>query len=87
MLYENSIIWSCICPTPPPWLECDTVNYQAIGLVDGVFVNVREDQSSISGGVMAKTQKIVLYAALFNTPHYKKESFETVNYICQIYFS
>ena len=36
-----------------------------------VFANGPGDQSSILGRVIPKTQKMVLYAALLNTQHYK----------------
>ena len=36
-----------------------------------VFANGPEDQGSIPGRVIPKTQKIVLEAALLNTQHYK----------------
>ena len=42
-----------------------------IGLVVRVFVNGLEDQGSIPGQVIPKTQKVVLGAALLNTQHYK----------------
>ena len=41
------------------------------GLMSRVFVNDPEDQGSVAGGVIPKTQKIVLDAALLNTQHYK----------------
>ena len=37
----------------------------------GVFANGPGDRGSISGRVIAKTQKMVLDAALLNTLHYK----------------
>ena len=36
-----------------------------------VFANGLEDQGSIPGWVILKTQKMVLDAALLNTQHYK----------------
>ena len=36
-----------------------------------MFTNVPEDQGSISGRVILKTQKMVLAAALLNIQHYK----------------
>ena len=36
-----------------------------------VFTNGLEDRSSITGRVIAMTQKMVLDAALLNTQHYK----------------
>ena len=36
-----------------------------------VFVNVLDDRGSIPGRVIPKTQKMLLYAAFFNTQHYK----------------
>ena len=36
-----------------------------------VFANGPEDQGSISGQVISKTQKMVLDATLLNTQHYK----------------
>ena len=36
-----------------------------------VFANGPQDQSSIPGQVIPKTQKMVLDAALLNTQHYK----------------
>ena len=36
-----------------------------------VFVNDPEDQGSIPGRVIPKTQKMVLDATLLNTQHYK----------------
>ena len=46
--------------------------YWAIGLMSRVFANGPEDQCSIPGQVIPKTQKMVLDAALLNTQHYKK---------------
>ena len=43
----------------------------AIGLMSRVFANGLEDQGSILGRVIPKTQKMVLDAALLNTQHYK----------------
>ena len=37
----------------------------------GVFANGPEDQGSIPGRVIPKTQKMVLDAALLSTQHYK----------------
>ena len=45
----------------------------AIGLMNRVFANDPEDQGSISGRVITKTQKTVLDAALLNTQHYSKD--------------
>ena len=42
-----------------------------IGLMSRVFANGSGDQSSITGRVIPKTQKMVLDAALLNTQHYK----------------
>ena len=36
-----------------------------------VFADDLEDQGSVSGSVIPKTQKMVLDAALLNTQHYK----------------
>ena len=44
---------------------------QAISLMSRVFANVPEDQGSIPGRVIPKSQKKVLDAALLNTQHYK----------------
>ena len=35
------------------------------------FANGAEDRGSISGRIIPKTQKMLLYAALLNTQHYK----------------
>ena len=43
----------------------------AIGLMVRVFANDPEDQGSIPGRVIPKTQKMVLDAALLSTQHYK----------------
>ena len=43
----------------------------AISLMSRVFANGPGDQSSISGRVIPKTQKMVLGSALPNTQHYK----------------
>ena len=45
--------------------------YRAIGLKNRVFANVPQDQGSIPGRVIPKTQNIVLDASLLNTQHYK----------------
>ena len=45
--------------------------YQAIGLISGVFGNGPEDQGSIPGRVIPKTQKMVLNAFLLNIQYYK----------------
>ena len=45
--------------------------YRTIGLMSRVFTNGPEDQGSISGQVIPKTQKMVLDAVLFSTQHYK----------------
>ena len=42
-----------------------------IGLMSRVFANGSEDQGSIPGRVIPKTQKMVLCATLLNTQHYK----------------
>ena len=42
-----------------------------IGLMSRVFANGPEDQDSIPGQVLPKTQKMVLDAALLSTQHYK----------------
>ena len=44
---------------------------QFIGLVGRVFTNGLENQGSIPGQVIPKTQKMVLDATLLNTQHYK----------------
>ena len=44
---------------------------QAIGLMSRVFANGPDDQGSIPGRVIPKTQKMVLDSALLNTQHYK----------------
>ena len=44
---------------------------QLIFLVGRVFANGLEDQGSIPGRVIPKTQKIVLDTSLLNTQHYK----------------
>ena len=46
-------------------------DYRAIGLMSRVFANSPGDQGSIPGRVIAKTQKMVLGAALLNIQHYK----------------
>ena len=38
---------------------------------DSVFGNEPGDQDSIPGRVLPKTQKMVLYASLLDTQHYK----------------
>ena len=45
--------------------------YQAIGLMRRVFANVSEDQGSILGRVIPKTQKMVLDSALLKTQYFK----------------
>ena len=42
-----------------------------IGQMRRVFTNDQGDRCSIPGRVIAKTQKMVLDAALLNTQHYK----------------
>ena len=42
-----------------------------IGLAVTVFANGSGDLGSIPGRVISKTQKMVLYASLLNTQHYK----------------
>ena len=42
-----------------------------IGLMSKVFASGPEDQGSIPGRVIPKTQKMVLDSALLNTQHYK----------------
>ena len=42
-----------------------------IALVDIVFANGLEDQSSIPVWVISKTQKMILDTLLFDTQHYK----------------
>ena len=42
-----------------------------IGIMVRVFVNGPGDLGSIQGRVIPKTQKMVLYASLLNTQHYK----------------
>ena len=49
----------------------EIIKYLAIDLVGRVFANGLEDQSSIPGRVIPKTQKMVLDAALLNTHYYK----------------
>ena len=44
--------------------------YWAIGIMVRVFANGVGDQVSIPGRVIAKTQKMVFDAALFNIQHY-----------------
>ena len=44
---------------------------KAIGLMSRVFANGPGDWVSIPSRVIPKTQKMVLDAALLNTPHYK----------------
>ena len=44
---------------------------QPIGLMSRVFANGLQDQGSILGRVIPKTQKMVLDTALLNTQHYK----------------
>ena len=44
---------------------------RAIGLMSRVFANGLEDQGSIPGQVIPKTQNMVLDAAFLNTQHYK----------------
>ena len=43
----------------------------AIGLISRVFLNDPGNRGSIPGGVIPKTQKMVLDAALLRTQHYK----------------
>ena len=50
----------------------------AIGLMSRVFANGLGDRGSIPGGVIPKTQKMVLDAALFNTQNYKVRTKGTV---------
>ena len=45
--------------------------YPDIGIMVRVFANGPEDLGSIPGRVIPKTQKMVLYAILLNTQHYK----------------
>ncbi len=45
-------------------------NYRAIGLMGRMFANGLDDQSSIPGRVIPKTQKMVLDTALLDTQHY-----------------
>ena len=45
--------------------------FKQIGLLSRVFANGPGDQGSIAGGVIPKTQKMVLDAALLDTQHYK----------------
>ena len=42
-----------------------------IGLMSRVVINGPGEQSSITGRVIPKTQKMVLEVALLNTQHYK----------------
>ena len=44
---------------------------RAIGLMSRVFANGPQDQGSIRGQVIPKTQQMVLDATLLNTQHYK----------------
>ena len=46
-------------------------SYRAIGLMSRVFVNGPGDRGSISGRILAKTQKMVLDTALLGTQQYK----------------
>ena len=46
-----------------------TIFYRAIGLMSRAFANDPEDQGSIPGCVIPKTQKIALDAAWLNTQH------------------
>ena len=41
------------------------------GLMSWVFANGPEDRGSIPGRVLPKTHKMILYATLLNTQHYK----------------
>ena len=43
----------------------------SIGLMSSIFANGLEDQGSIPGQVLPKTQNMVLDSALRNTQHYK----------------
>ena len=47
--------------------------YWVIGLMSKVFANGPEDQGSISGRVIPKTQNMVLDAALLNAKTYYNE--------------
>ena len=46
-------------------------NYRPIGLVIRVFTNGQEDQSSIPGRVIPKTEKMVFDTTLLHTKLYK----------------
>ena len=46
-------------------------NKTYIGLVGRVFANGPDNQGSIPGWVIPKTQKMVLHISLLNTQHYK----------------
>ena len=48
-----------------------SITYRATGLKSSVFANGPGDWSLIPGRVISKTQKIVFYASLLNTQHYK----------------
>ena len=50
------------------WIHCIR---RAISLMHGVPANGLEDQGSIPGRIIPKTQKMVLDAFLLNTQHYK----------------
>ena len=47
------------------------LQHQSIGVVVRVFANGLGDQGSVPGRVIPKAQKMVLYASLLNTQHYK----------------
>ena len=65
-------MWVCvyICMCIYIYIYIYTYWYWPIGLVGRVFANGLRDRSSITGQVIAKTQKMVL-AALLNTHNYK----------------
>ena len=47
------------------------LTYRSIGQMSRVLANGPGDQGSIPGRVIAKTQKMILYAALLSPQHYK----------------
>ena len=53
------------------WIVWWAIGDQTIGTMVKVFANSLEDWGSIPGGVIPKTQKMVLDASLLNTQHYK----------------
>ena len=53
------------------WSTSFMTKLMAIGLMSRVFPNGQEDQGSIQGQVIPKTQKMVLDATWLSTQHYK----------------